>query len=302
MSTKYNLVGRGKEITVDEALCGTAEGLKLNTTLWTSVMWIIIGMFAVIALLGFGGSLKLKVKLPDGTITVREDALGEQLGLVILFMIFMTGVCWFIHMNFSKAIECGNSEGAMTLAMWFSIIISLFLSAVWFGYLEYNKKNPDTQISFMDYYGRFLFGDGNMSYSFNNFIQGLGFGLVFGFIDNFGLATGMDALDPYTPGFVKNGADVTSAYGNTFSDFIGAFVGTFFVSLVMGRHTDTPAPPLSSDVMGVTLGCMIGLGVAKLALPVVAGKPTLTNNITKYVCAFGFLCMCPIVTAAIRAS
>ena len=69
--------------------------------------------------------------------------------------------------------------------------------------------------------------------SWRGIIVGLSFGIVFGFLDNFGLMIGMDAL---TKNF-KMGNKAKSAFGNTYSDFIGATVGTF-ISIILKQLLD----------------------------------------------------------------
>ena len=46
--------------------------------------------------------------------------------------------------------------------------------------------------------------------------------MVFGFMDNFGIWMGIDVLEKYMPGGVK----MKAALGNTYSDMLGAIVGT----------------------------------------------------------------------------
>ena len=268
--------------------------------IWKAFSAIICIFFLTMGVLGFFGSNEHKYVDKDGQVQISKDSNTAKYTMMGAFMLFVIGLLLFIINNYNRAFKDNNLLAVQTLSMWFGIIMSLFTAGVLFGYTEYRRKYPQLDISFIDYYSRFLFGDGDMRFSMTNFVKGLGFGLVFGFIDNFGLATGMEALDSYVPTTFVKPVDVKDAYGNTFSDFIGSFIGTFFVSLVLGRHTDTPAPPLASDVMGVTLGCVIGLFIAKAAKPAEGKKASSKNNMIKYFCAFGFLCMSPICAACYR--
>lgn len=99
-------------------------------------------------------------------------------------------------------------------------------------------------------------------------IVGMVSGLVFGFIDNAGLFFGMDYLDPV---FSKlpSGAEplVNAGYGNTFSDMIGAFMGTFCGKIIeeIAKKSDPELNdyPIWTEAVGITIGCLIGVGVPR---------------------------------------
>ena len=86
-------------------------------------------------------------------------------------------------------------------------------------------------------------------------LVGLTFGMVFGFLDNLGLLIGMDTL---TKNFKMNNT-AKSAFGNTYSDFIGATVGTF-VSIILKQLTgyDDDDQPIWLNSLGIVLGCLLG--------------------------------------------
>ena len=101
-----------------------------------------------------------------------------------------------------------------------------------------------------------------------SFAIGMASGLVFGFIDNFGLFFGMSALD----GLIKNKAPggryelLQAGWGNTFSDGVGAFLGTFGgkiitdLSYVEGWTTEEDENyPIVAEAIGIILGCMLGM-------------------------------------------
>jgi len=92
-------------------------------------------------------------------------------------------------------------------------------------------------------------------------VVGLTFGIVFGFIDNFGLWVGISELERYMPGGVK----VKAALGNTYSDGIGALLGTF-VSIIakdLYDSEDLENDPLWVNPIGIIIGCIIGIIVGK---------------------------------------
>lgn len=108
--------------------------------------------------------------------------------------------------------------------------------------------------------------DGKDEYTFMRFINndtqitlkqvlvGMSFGIIFGFIDNFGLWYGMDYLDQYLPG----GNLTKAGYGNTYSDFIGSTLGTA-ISLILNTLYPVPEAPIWVNSMGIIVGCFIGL-------------------------------------------
>lgn len=85
---------------------------------------------------------------------------------------------------------------------------------------------------------------------------------IFGFIDNAGLFFGMDALDPYFPA-EKWGTKTQAGIGNTYSDALGSFLGTFIGGSIQNYYgiTDTP---LIAESIGIILGCIAGVIVPRL--------------------------------------
>lgn len=94
--------------------------------------------------------------------------------------------------------------------------------------------------------------------TFKQIIIGMSFGLIFGFIDNFGLWYGMDYLDPYLP----EGNLTKAGYGNTYSDFIGSTLGTS-ISIILNTLYPVSEAPVWVNSMGITLGCLLGLYVPR---------------------------------------
>ena len=82
--------------------------------------------------------------------------------------------------------------------------------------------------------------------------------IVFGIIDNGGLFFGMRALDPFMP----KGELTRAGLGNTFSDTLGAFLGTF-TGVAIRNWTKVEDTPLWADALGITIGCLIGLYVPR---------------------------------------
>jgi hypothetical protein len=102
---------------------------------------------------------------------------------------------------------------------------------------------------------------------------GMASGLVFGFIDNAGLFFGMEYLDPLFSRLPRGDEEkVMSGYGNTFSDCIGAFLGTFAGSIIKdlcikyANYNESDGYPIWSEAVGITIGCIIGVLVPRAIL------------------------------------
>tara|TARA_A100001015_G_C14816626_1_gene642959 strand:- start:140 stop:598 length:459 start_codon:yes stop_codon:yes gene_type:complete len=93
----------------------------------------------------------------------------------------------------------------------------------------------------------------------NNILVGMASGMVFGFIDNAGLFLGMDVLDP----FLSKSPLIKAGQGNTFSDVIGTFLGTF-IGLYIKNETGIDDSPIWADALGVFIGCLIGVYLPSL--------------------------------------
>lgn len=113
-----------------------------------------------------------------------------------------------------------------------------------------------------------------------NVFVGMASGLVFGFIDNAGLFFGMEYLDPFFS-TLKYGDEeqVVAGYGNTFSDGIGAFLGTFAGSIVKdlavkhGGYIEAEDYPIWSEAVGIIIGCIFGVAIPRMIL----GDPKVTR-------------------------
>ena len=105
--------------------------------------------------------------------------------------------------------------------------------------------------------------------SIKNIIIGLVFGIIFGFMDNFGLWVGIEEFQKYIPGGIKTKA----AWGNTYSDLLGATLGTFVSSIIMDvsnyTNADAADMPIYINTLGIFIGCMMGM---------IAGKGLMTGH------------------------
>lgn len=138
-------------------------------------------------------------------------------------------------------------EQKKTLAIFLTICVSLILA---FGALAYSFSDKKNVLSFLDI---------KPFPSLLSIVTGMVANIVFGIIDNGGLFFGMSALDPFLP----KGELTRAGLGNTFSDGLGAFLGTFS-GVIIKSITKIDDTPLWSDAVGIVIGCLIGLYVPKM--------------------------------------
>ena len=118
------------------------------------------------------------------------------------------------------------------------------------------KKETGESLTLSEFFG--------VNKSFPEIMKAMGVGMasgfVFGLIDNGGLFFGMSALDPV---FVRHFPDgdhelVKSGLGNTFSDAVGGFLGTF-VGMIMQHTTAVDDYPFWAETLGIVIGCLVGV-------------------------------------------
>ena len=122
--------------------------------------------------------------------------------------------------------------------------------------LEIKKKGKPLQ-SFL------TFINNGKQLTYKPVLIGLIFGITFGFIDNLGLWIGLDKLARYLPGGIKTKA----ALGNTYSDGLGALLGTFIAVIVkdvISVDIDDNKDPLWINPIGIIFGCLLGIVVGNL--------------------------------------
>ena len=134
-----------------------------------------------------------------------------------------------------------------------TVLIIVFFLLLAFVVVNKNRVDKgERKLTFIEFFNN------NSEVTLKKVLVGMSFGMIFGFIDNFGLWYGMDYLDPYIPG----GNLTKAGYGNTFSDFIGSTMGTS-VSIILGTLYPTEEAPIWVNSLGIVVGCLLGLYIPK---------------------------------------
>ena len=222
-----------------------------------------------------------------------QDMLGMGIGLFVVVL--------FSCVYYSK--KTNNKIKGIMIFFIYSLI-TLATMAFKFEQIKYFKESINESpngkssrftkvISFMDYFTKGL--NDKKKYEepdLSVIIPSLVFGLVFGFIDNAGLISGLEALD--TPFAVisklfvgsspsNNDAislkrykekleGTTSGLGNLFSDGLGVTLGAFFGNLASRLFPPKIRPPIWIDMVGISLGCILGILIPITFKNVVSGE------------------------------
>ena len=140
----------------------------------------------------------------------------------------------------------------------FLIIITLILviGSFLISFYVFNRdrvKKGDKKYSL----GQFL--NKNQKLDFKTVLVGMSFGIVFGFIDNAGLWFGLQSFQKYIPG----GLLTKSGWGNTYSDGLGASLGTS-VAVILRTLYPIKDSPIWVDTAGIIVGCILGIYIPRL--------------------------------------
>ena len=148
-----------------------------------------------------------------------------------------------------------TAEQASKLYQLLAVCAILIITSGAVSYAMYKEKNPKS--NFNEWFN-------GKNFSFKSILVGMCSGIIFGFIDNAGLWYGMDALDPYIKyyGLGTDGSNAMAGWGNTFSDAIGASMGTFIGSIIVFK-SGVDSTPIWADIIGITLGCILGIYIPK---------------------------------------
>ena len=163
--------------------------------------------------------------------TAYYSTIGIYSGIMIIFIII-----------FSRSSEPHGLKSLFAISLLFMIplIMGSYLAKL-------NKGNEF--LLFSEYIGV-------KGYTGKQIGYGMMTNIFFGFIDNFGLFFGMDAIDKYLAGTLDELS--LGGIGNTYSDFIGAFVGNAIGDLTL-TMANVDKTPIISEIIGIVVGCILGL-------------------------------------------
>jgi hypothetical protein len=151
-----------------------------------------------------------------------------------------------------------NSKQTQQILVFLLVVVVITYLAGILSYREWKKSNPQGTVK--EYFN-------GQNPTTKKIMVGMASGLIFGFIDNFGLFMGMSILDPLLKKLPGAGdANVFAGYGNTFSDMVGAFLGTFGGKYVADKFKEDEYP-IWSEAVGIILGCLMGIAAGKAVKP-----------------------------------
>lgn len=212
----------------------------------------------------------------------------------------------------------GSKIRSVMMFFFFSVITLCNLSYVYERFLVYkNDKNENNDTNSIINFKDFFTKGRNVHYkkteketekskkqpnkpyinAVKSILPGLVFGVVFGFIDNAGLISGLDALDePFSKISTLMTGDkmvggkslnqttqynnerlgsITAGLGNLFSDGLGVTIGAFLGKFAGSLFPQDVEQPIWVDMAGISLGCILGIIIP------ISFKNLTTGEITK---------------------
>jgi hypothetical protein len=147
------------------------------------------------------------------------------------------------------------NKNTMLIILYFSFLFSLIFI---FGYIAFKiqKKNEKKKNKTREYTVKdFLIGK-EENLTFTIILSGLIFGIIFGFLDNFFLISGLDIFESILP----RNSKLRAGWGNTYSDLVGSILGTFVsYALISYLEIDQNNIPLWTNSVGMIIGCILGM-------------------------------------------
>ena len=97
-----------------------------------------------------------------------------------------------------------------------------------------------------------------------NILVGLSQGLIFGFIDNFGMYLGLDSLESLLNESIPN-STIRAGIGNLYSSIFGSIMGAS-LSKGIKQSTGISTTPWWSDTIGILIGSILGIYLPSLVM------------------------------------
>ena len=148
------------------------------------------------------------------------------------------------------------------------LIIAVIIIITILGYIAFKLYKEDADKDESNDIWSFLGFNFDVPKVWKGIILGMSSGVVFGFIDNAGLWFGMDALDPFLDTIPGVGDLTKAGLGNTFSDAVGAFAGTFAGIIIQKSLTEKDEKNIPefiwAEAIGVVIGCLLGILIPML--------------------------------------
>lgn len=145
--------------------------------------------------------------------------------------------------------------------MYFLVIFVLFII---FGTLAFHLKKK--QVKFYNNHN-LTFKEFILGYSpvhgvkkwtngWKTVLGGMMFGIIFGFLDNYYLMSGLSVFDKILP----KDPSLKAGWGNTWSDFMGATLGTFIGEVAITYFDiNSGTIPIWVNTVGIFIGCILGM-------------------------------------------
>ena len=147
------------------------------------------------------------------------------------------------------------------------INITLIFLLTYFSFKNHNnvrKKKNEEIVSFFEFLNRT-----KKPLEMKTILIGLIFGFLFGFIDNVGLVFGLDNFEHK----IHGGTIIKATVGNTYSDGIGAFIGSAISVMAKDYYGyDNEREPVWVNFIGVVIGCLVGVLFAIVYGKYILGK------------------------------
>lgn len=181
----------------------------------------------------------------------RQSKITKGMFLVILSLVGC-------YMFFTRLLNEEDKNKKIILSTLFLSCFTFLTFGISWVLMAMYDKNPDNVTL-----SRFF--DAKFSIP-NNILVGLSQGLIFGFIDNFGMYLGLDSLED----ILKNKYGMTnkivrSGVGNLYSSIFGSMMGAS-LSKGIKESTGISQTPWWSDTFGILIGSVLGIYIPSLVM------------------------------------